>query len=605
MRIAGAALNLTPLDWQGNKQLILDAISQAKSQSISILNLPELTITGYGCEDMFLSPWLSEKATSILLELLPFTQDIAVVVGLPMWNNNKLYNTACLIDNGEILGFQCKQNLPKDGVHYEPRWFTPWPPGSQSSIVINNQEYRFGDYTYSISGVKVGFEICEDAWSEKRPGFELEQQGVELIINPSASHFAMGKSKLRESLMIGGSSRFNCTYLFTNVLGNEGGRIIYDGDVIIAQNGQLLANAKRLSFSPVELCYADVDFSEPINSVVGKIHQHPDDNEQFAQATALGLFDYMRKSSSKGFVLSLSGGADSATCAVLVAEMVRRATEELGVDQFNKIAGLSIDNGISEVLTCAYQRTKNSSETTESAARTLAESIRALFSSWSVDDQIEQAQATIEQALGRQLTWETDDLALQNIQARSRSPLIWFLTNVKGALLLTTSNRSEGSVGYATMDGDTSGSLAPIAGVNKHFIRQWLKWAERELGYSGLRKVNEQQPTAELRPPGEHQTDEEDLMPYDVLAQIEVWFVRDKHTPKEIWTKLCGDLDNKVAALYVTRFFTLWSRNQWKRERLAPSFQLDDYNIDPRSWFRFPILSGSFKDELADLQALL
>jgi NAD+ synthase (glutamine-hydrolysing) len=207
----------------------------------------------------------------------------------------------------------------------------------------------------------------------------------------------------------------------------------------------------------------------------------------------------------------------------------------------------------------------------------------------------------VEEALGRALNWQTDDIALQNIQARSRSPIIWMIANIKNALLLTTSNRSEGDVGYATMDGDTSGSLAPIAGLSKPFILQWLKWAESNLGYEGLRFVNALTPTAELRPAEQHQTDEQDLMPYPVLEEIERMAWKDRMSPAEIWHTWKQNGKSETELNYLKKFFRLWAANQWKRERLAPSFHLDDLNVDPRSWLRFPILSGGFKKELTQL----
>jgi len=196
-------------------------------------------------------------------------------------------------------------------------------------------------------------------------------------------------------------------------------------------------------------------------------------------------------------------------------------------------------------------------------------------------------------------------LTLQNIQARARSPIIWMLANIKQAVLLTTSNRSEGDVGYATMDGDTSGSLAPIAGIDKPFIIQWLKWAQQNLGYTALKQVNEQQPTAELRPTGTNQTDETDLMPYSTLVEIEHHAIRDRKSPVEVFNAMKSNYKDVVALKnHIKKFFKLWAANQWKRERLAPSFHLDELNVDPRSWCRFPILSSGFKEELETLDRL-
>jgi NAD+ synthase (glutamine-hydrolysing) len=180
------------------------------------------------------------------------------------------------------------------------------------------------------------------------------------------------------------------------------------------------------------------------------------------------------------------------------------------------------------------------------------------------------------------------------------------LANINQALLLTTSNRSEGDVGYTTMDGDTSGSISPIAAVDKSFILQWLKWAQRTLGYSGLSGVNSLQPTAELRPLENKQTDEDDLMPYAVIVAIERLAIRDRRSPVDIYLILGDELDIPKVTLkgYIRKFFRLWSRNQWKRERLAPSFHLDEFNVDPKTWYRFPILSGGFEVELRELETL-
>ena len=353
---------------------------------------------------------------------------------------------------------------------------------------------------------------------------------------------------------------------------------------------------------------------------------------------SLALFDYLRKAGSRGFVLSLIGGADSCFCAVGVAEMVRLGVAELGVDEFKRRSGAFetakaevVQTGaggaavvtprdpsgavpeefrgvnqelVRQLLTCAYQGTVNSSDDTFISARELADSIGARFFNWEIDEEVAGYVGKIQHALGRDLTWQTDDLALQNIQARVRAPGIWLLANVQNCLLLTTSNRSEASVGYCTMDGDTAGSISPIAGVDKAFVKQWLRWAETTLGYPALRHVNALQPTAELRPLADNQTDERDLMPYPLLNRIERLAFYDRLSPAQVLAALDTEatgFDHEQLKTYVRRFYSLWSRNQWKRERYAPSFHLDDYNVDPRSWLRFPILSGGFAEEMAAL----
>lgn len=614
IRIAGACLNQTPIDWNNNISNIRDAIKDAQEKEVQILCLPELCITAYGCQDLFLSEWLVEEAINQLQVIAPLCTDIAVAVGLPLIHNHKTYNTTCLIQNGKILGFYAKQILANEGIHYEPRWFAPWPSGVEETIDINGFNYPIGDLTFHIDGVHVGFEICEDAWNEVRPACRLFEKGVELILNPSASHFSFGKHKIRENLIVSSSLNFECHYLYVNQLGNESGRVIYDGDIILASHGQLLATNKRLSFQPYQLLTYDIDIKNKKYDQTDHVDDI-DNNRDFAKAASLGLFDYLRKSRAKGYALSLSGGADSSSIAVLVAELVRNGVQELGIDKFLKAVHLKQDwkEDLSEseitklivnkILITAYQETKNSSEDTLNSAKSLAESIGAQFKQWEVDDVVNNNHSIIEKAIGRKLTWELDDIAMQNIQARTRSPLIWMIANITGTILLTTSNRSEGDVGYTTMDGDTSGSLAPIAGVDKPFLLQWLRYAEKELGYAGLSYVNSLTPTAELRPKEFTQTDEDDLMPYPIMVQIERLGIFQRKSPLEVFKKLNEELeiDSELLKGYIRKFYKLWSINQWKRERLAPSFHLDDFNVDPKTWCRFPILSGSFVEELAQL----
>ena len=606
IKIGGATVNQIPFDWNNNTRNILEAIEEARRQQIRILCFPELCVTGYGCEDLFLSDWLAEHAWKEVLKIRAYTQDITICIGLPVRLEGVTYNGSCVISNGKIIGITFKQNLARDGVHYEPRWFDPWVPYRTVELTLGDEKVQAGDLIYEIEGVKFGFEICEDGWRKNyRPGYRLMERGVNLIMNPSASHFAMGKSTLRErEVVLDGSVSFNCVYLFTNLLGNEAGKMIYDGDIIIAQKGKLLAVNKRLSFRNYTILACSVDFKNPEQSEVIPSADIKDKNEELTQAVALALYDYARKSKAKGFVLSLSGGADSSSCAVFVAEMVKRAVAELGWDIVNKALGIEahdLKEAVGKLLTCAYQGTINSSSQTFNAAKSLADSIGAEFHQWTIDEEVNSYSRKIENAIGRKLTWELDDVTLQNIQARSRSPIIWMLANVKRAVLLTTSNRSEGDVGYATMYGDTSGSLSPIAGLSKIFILQWLRWAERNLNHTGLNLVNNLQPTAELRPLERNQTDEDDLMPYAVLAEIEKWAILMRRSPLQVYEVMKINHDPVMLKNWIKKFFRLWSANQWKRERLAPAFHLDDLNVDPRTWCRFPILSSGFTEELAKL----
>jgi NAD+ synthase (glutamine-hydrolysing) len=240
----------------------------------------------------------------------------------------------------------------------------------------------------------------------------------------------------------------------------------------------------------------------------------------------------------------------------------------------------------------------------------LAKAIGATYYEFDIDTIVESYKGVVQQALNRELTWDGDDLALQNIQARVRSPGIWMMANISSSLLLSTSNRSEVAVGYATMDGDTSGGLSPIAGVEKTFLRRWLLAMERgEVpgipALEALRFVNEQPPTAELRPPGAAQEDEKDLMPYEVLDALEAELIAKRHTPLEAFRGLrqqfAGVYPPNQLKQWTHKFCRLFTITQWKRERYAPAFHLDDRNLDPKTWARFPILASAYQAELEEL----
>jgi NAD+ synthase (glutamine-hydrolysing) len=653
IKLGAATLNQTPLDWEGNFRRITQAVSMAKEEEVGLLCLPEMTIPGYGCQDTFHSMDVVSRSWEILERLIPQTRGLAVAVGLPVLTGAAVYDAVALIVSGQLMGIGAKRHLAGDGVHYEPRWFKPWPVGGRSFAEHSAGNVPMGDYIFEIGGLRVGFEICEEAWVADRPGADLAHLGVDVILNPSASHFAFGKQQVRERFILDGSRAFGVAYVYANLLGNGSGRIIYDGSCLIAEGGEMLASGPRLVHKEVVLTTAVVDVArsrmrrarsasfqaDPIGDderlvsapmpwpevqtelphaqpAVWEQGEHRDE-EAFTRAVALGLLDYLRKSWTRGWMISLSGGADSAAVTALCSLALRLAADELGLDGLKK--RLSYIPAVQEaddiqalcktMITTVYQSTQNSGEVTRIAAEAVAEAFYSTHHVWSVETQVRGYSELIETVLGRELSWDSDDLALQNIQARARAPGIWMLANMENKLLLATSNRSEAAVGYATMDGDTCGGLSPIAGIDKAFLRRWLRWLE-STGPHGqgpipsLRVVNNQAPTAELRPAEQGQTDEDDLMPYPVLDAIEKAAIRDKLAPVEVARQMrviFPETPLTQHGVWIRRFFELWTRNQWKRERFAPSFHLDDENLDPKTWCRFPILSGGYRAELVEL----
>lgn len=656
LNVAAAALNQTPLDWNGNRDRIVEALQRARRADVDVICLPELCITGYGCEDAFHSPATARRALQMLGEIQAHTDELICSVGLPVLYRGATYNASALLVDGSIEGIVAKQNLAGDGVHYEPRWFKAWEPGWRDTLDVGGGEVPIGDIYFDVGGVRLGFEICEDAWVADRPGARMARRGVDLILNPSASHFAFGKESIRRRFVLDGSRAFGVSYLYANLLGNESGRIIYDGGTMIASGGEMHASGPRFSYEDVVVTSAqidvdrtrmeraelaswepdssaakrdvvEVDWSVPERTPAARGTDGPQwedsdtlKEEEFTRAVCLGLFDYLRKSHSDGFVVSLSGGADSSATAVLVAQMVRLAVDELGVDgvaeklgHIDTLQAVDLDSSARDIvealLTCVYQSTRNSSEETRTAAAEVAEAIGATYHEWDVDGIVGDYTELLEDTVERELTWQQDDIALQNIQARARAPGIWMLANLKNALLLATSNRSEAAVGYTTMDGDTAGGLSPIAGIDKAFLRRWLNWM-RDQGPAGceaipaLEAVTRQQPSAELRPASAGQTDESDLMPYVILDRIERLAIGSRYDPLEVLQCLIDDVEHRdlqTLGEWVEDFFRRWSQNQWKRERYAPSFHLDDQNLDPKTWCRFPILSGGFDREIDEM----
>lgn len=637
LRIALVGVNQTPLDWRGNYARLSEGRARAAAEGARLICFPELAISGYGCEDGFFHPDVARRSLSLVVRLAAECPDQVILVGLPFHHQGKLYNGVAILEQGRIRAIVLKSHLARDGIHYEPRWFNPWPPGTTDTYDLDGELIPIGSLLFCLDGLSFALEICEDAWvaPHDRPACFLREAAW--LFNCSASHFSMGKADIRESLVRESSRMFGVGYAYCNLVGCESGRAIYDGEQLIAEHGEIVNRSPRLYLDDVLTLPHDIHYQprEPLAhqlvlTCAPATHHQPlaqpthrraiiDVEEEMARAASLALLDYMRKSRARGFTLSLSGGVDSATVAVLVAIVARRLLTELSAaDCARKLAHLpNIDwqhidaqGLVGKLLTTVYQPTRNSGPVTRQAAAELAAALGARHLVLDVDEMVEGYKRAVSTAIGRELSWDRDDVALQNIQARGRGPSVWMLANLDGSLLLSTSNRSEVAVGYATMDGDTCGGLAPIAGVDKTFLRHWLTVMETT-GLPGipaipiLTLINNQAPTAELRPQSAGQTDEDDLMPYTVLDALEAVLIAQRRTPVEAYQTLCDRFGHQYTTAtlhtWTKRFCRLFATSQWKRERYAPAFHLDDRNLDPKTWARYPILSGAFEQELADL----
>lgn len=636
LNLAVGSMHTFAHDVAHNEKLILELIHEAKENEAQLLLLPELSLSGYGVEDLFLSDAYVNGLLSHLESIMKAMPDgILVVVGLPILIDSKRYNAVALLKKDKIIGIVCKQHLAHIGIHYEPRWFSPWPKAKRTEMTIAQQKVPVGDLLFDIDEVKIGFEICEDAWVPNRVGIAHHRLGVDVILNPSASHFAVGKQTRRRQLVVEAAKQFECLYVYSNLLGCETGRAIYDGVNIACYRNKLLLETIPFSFREMTLSllqqtidikpaskelkkeYIRSDFSWHKNQQVPSHKQNmtmPSTNEAVCMAIARGLWDWQQKTKTTGYVVSLSGGADSALCASLVALSHWMAYRTLGETSYlNALrdCGINlptIDKNESllpqimpSVLKTVYQGSKHSSDTTQKAAKALAAELHASHIDWSIDGLVDDYLSLAEKALGHALTWASHDIALQNIQARVRSPGVWLLANVENKLLIATSNLSEAVVGYCTMDGDTSGVLAPIGGVsktrvlalNRFLMKEGLTLNGHRFTLPALSHIVKQTPTAELRP--SEQTDEGDLMPYEVLDAIRELAQVDFLPADEILQKLKTktfekQYDTDALKRWRDKYFQLYYRNQWKRERLAPSFHIEIDSACPKTYRRFPII---------------
>ncbi|CAM3603669.1 Glutamine-dependent NAD(+) synthetase [Vibrio aerogenes CECT 7868] len=670
MIVSSASINQTPRDWTGNISRIQAVIDQAAKAGATLIVTPELGISGYGCEDYFYQEKLTDTALQALSRLR-IPDGVLVTVGLPVLFCNRLYNAVALLQNSPdsqiIQGMAFKKQLAMNGIHYEARWFSRWESGS---VVYTDQITGYpipvGDPTFDYQGYRIGFETCEESWVPNRSARALFDRGVDIIINASASHFAIGKFATRKQMVIDGSRTFGAAYIYSNLNGCESGRAVYDGGCLIASGGDIIAQGERLHFTDSAIICAAIDahdnrLVQQMNSQTAELNNimtdticldtHPGDvaaspeasavtsvppvsvpplqpwetsaglhHEEAIRAVALGLRDWSKKTATNGFALSLSGGADSALVAVathlsvyLELSEYKRKGRQLSTHLARFLPETSADGRLlSDIpsltkrimhhyMLTLYQGTGNSSETTLNAAKSVATGTGACFDSWDIDPLIKSYQALSEKTIARPLTWEQDDIPLQNIQARVRAPGIWMLANIDNKLLLTTSNMSEGAVGYVTMDGDSSGVLAPISGITKGRILNILSWLnttgilvdETPYPLPCLQPVVDQRPTAELRP--EQQNDEDDLMPFAILDRIVELFMVKRKCQQTIFETLTGEFphySHHQLNHYVELFFRLFKRNQWKRERQAPGFHIEVNSLDPKTYGRFSLFTG-------------
>jgi NAD+ synthase (glutamine-hydrolysing) len=585
IKSAIAAINLTIQAWSEQKSLIQKAIYEAKEAQVELLVFPELVIGGPDAQDLYLRSDTYEKSEAILAEIASMTFGMTVVLGAPVNHKGKYYNTAAVFHDGCL-----KALVPKRYANHhadEHRYFEAWDFSQPHEL---HAGASFGALNVEIPGFEKLCIILGD------PSVHPIPEPGSICVEIAARPYAYDEFTFTLQDRIELSKACQITWLAANLLGSDDGTHVYDGGGYILHQGHILALAPRFVFDRDVVVTTSEDKPcagfDPTLAHIKSAQQlkTAEDHVQLELelALCLALHDYTRRSGIRKLCLALSGGRDSAMVAMIAARLIQYLYPDADEEtQREKVR---------EFLLTAYLPSQASSTSaTQEAAVKLAEHYGFDCHIIPIADLAHQTLQTVETTLGRQLTWETDDLTLQNVQARMRSSIIWTLANAHHAMLLTTGNQSEAAVGYTTMDGDSSGCLDPIGNIPKTLVSQWLEWARNYYNIPALDLVFAQPPSAELRPSQTHQADEKDLMPYPLLDALITWYCFERRPADALFElakakchAFCPDDDLLIK--YIQKFLTMLPRAQWKRLRLANSFMVLPHNLSADQGYRMPCL---------------
>ena len=552
MRLALVQTNPTVGDLDGNRALILERLEEAKGAGADLVVFPELAVTGYPPEDLLLRPGFVRAAEESLAAIATAARGVVALVGTPYLERD-LFNACAVCADGEVKAFVRKRFLPNYGVFDEMRYFAP---GDELCV------FKHGD-------VIVGVTVCEDMWQPGPPATDLALAGAQLLVNVSASPFHLGKDREREE-MFRIRARDNAAYVaFCNAVGGQD-ELLFDGhSVVLDDEGTVLARApgfeeallvvdvdptavvaRRLTDPRRRALARDRGRLETVRTVeldapreqtdvaAPEIVPFDDELEQMRQALVLGLGDYVRKNGFSEIVIGLSGGIDSALTAAIAAEAV-------GADRIH----------------CVSMPSQYSSEGTRTDARRLAESIGCDFREIAIGPMVEAFGA----ALAESFTGREPDLTEENVQARIRGILLMALSNKFGWLLVATGNKSEMSVGYATLYGDMAGGFALLKDVFKTDVFRLSRHLNDRAGRELIPvSIIERPPSAELRP---DQRDEDSLPPYAQLDEVLEAYVEQDRSLEELSS---DGFDPDV----VRRAVAMIDRAEYKRRQAPPGVRL-------------------------------
>lgn len=534
LRVALAQLNMLVGDVPGNVAKIAAAAARARDElGADVVIFPELGLTGYPPEDLLLRPGLHQQVLRGLEALKRAVTGIDVVIGYPAPAADGLYNSAAWLRDGKLIATYHKQHLPNYSVFDEKRYFVP----GREAVVVD------------IRGVRVALTVCEDLW-HPGPMAQAGAAGAALMFNLNASPYHARKGGEREAVLRARQAEAALPIVYVNQVGGQD-ELVFDGESLVMDAaGEIVLRGAAFA---EDIYLAEFDVADGVATPRrGVVHAPLPEVESVYRAIVLGVRDYIGKNGFDGAVIGLSGGVDSALTLAIAADAIGAGRVEAVMMPSRYTAKMSLDDAHAEAAALGVEYHVIS---------------------------IEPAFQAFLDSLQDELCGSAPDVTEENIQARCRGVILMAISNKKRKILLTTGNKSEMAVGYATLYGDMAGGYAPIKDLPKTMVYQLARY-RNSLAPVIPPRVLERPPSAELRP---DQKDQDSLPPYEVLDPILELYVEHDQTPEEI-----------VAAGYdrdtVLRVVAMVNRNEYKRRQAPPGVRVTRRAFGRDR--RYPITSG-------------
>ena len=531
LSVALAQLNLCVGDIAGNTQQVIKAIAEAKAQQADVIVFPELSLSSYPPEDLVYRADFLQQCEQAIELIKPHTFGITALVGLPMQRDYLIHNSAYVLQEGAIIGEYHKQDLPNYRVFDEKRWFVP----GQGSLIVE------------INGVRAGILICEDIWHEA-PMDAVMALGAEVVLVLNASPYSHDKPEKREQVVLRQVLKHQVPMAYVNLVGGQD-ELVFDGDSMLISREGIRTLRAPLFEAGVFVGDLPIDSTEPPAAAT---YQHEALEAHVYKALVTGVRDYVHKNGFKGVLLGLSGGIDSSLTLAIAVDALGAEQVEAIMMPFRYTAAMSIEDAAEQ-------------------ARLMGVKYRHL--------PIELIYESFVQSLAPEFVGFKADVTEENLQARIRGMLLMSMSNKFGKLLLTTSNKSETAVGYATLYGDMAGAFGPLKDVYKTLVYR-LAVYRNTLGAVIPERVITRPPSAELAP---GQVDQDSLPPYEILDGILERFIEQDEVLENI-------VDAGFELATVRRVVNLVLLNEYKRRQAAPGVRITRRGFG-KDW-RYPMTSA-------------